>query len=82
VAENLDNLFGDDFNAGELSTFTGSTLGECNGFDMGTGVDWNHAVTIYHSGSFFVNTYNDLNLKSETIIFESFLTIFISIVKF
>jgi hypothetical protein len=32
------------------SSFTGSTLGECNGFDMGEGVDWDNAVTLLHSG--------------------------------
>ena len=50
VAEHLDNPLGDDFNQGEVSSFTGSTLGECNGFDMGTNVDWTNAVTIYHGG--------------------------------
>merc|ERR1712150_8214 len=43
VAENLDNIFGDDFNTGELSSFTGSNIGECNGFDLGsTNLDLNN----------------------------------------
>ena len=50
LAENLDNPLTADFTKGEISTFTGSTLGECNGFDMGAKIDWANAMTIYHSG--------------------------------
>ena len=68
VAENLDNLFGNDFQEGELSSFTGHTLGECNGFDLGQKSDWTAEgfMTIYHSGetdvrqcSFFMTSYAD-----------------------
>ena len=52
VAENLDNIFSDDFNRGELSSFDGSTLGECNGFDLGQKEDWTSCMTLYHSGMF------------------------------
>ena len=52
MAENLDNFFSDDFNRGELSSFDGSTLGECNGFDLGQKEDWTSCMTLYHSGMF------------------------------
>ena len=53
MAENLDNIFSDDFNQGELSSFDGSTLGECNGFDLGQKEDWTSCMTLYHSGMFW-----------------------------
>jgi len=58
VGENLDNLLGNDFNEGTISTFTGSSLGECNGFDMGSGTNWNNAVTLLHSGESYSSSSN------------------------
>ena len=55
VAENLDNFFSDDFNRGELSSFEGSTLGECNGFDLGQKEDWTSCMTLYHSGMQYIH---------------------------
>ena len=53
VAEDLDNKFHDDFDEGELSTFQGDVLGECDGFDIGKALDWSGCMTLYHSGIFF-----------------------------
>lgn len=50
MSENLDHPYGDDFNQGEITTFTGTLLGECDNFDLGTDNDWNNAITLYHSG--------------------------------
>lgn len=55
-------MLGNDFNEGTISTFTGSSLGECNGFDMGEGVNWNNAVTLLHSGE--TNIYMTIKLTS------------------
>ena len=54
VAENLDNPLGNDFNEGTISSFTGSTLGECNGFDLGDDFDITHLMTLYHSGTYII----------------------------
>ena len=49
----MDNKFHDDFDEGELSTFQGDVLGECDGFDIGKALDWSGCMTLYHSGIFF-----------------------------
>lgn len=50
VAKDLDNPGVNDFEAGWISSFTGSSLGDCDRFEMGTGVDWTIAMTVMHSG--------------------------------
>lgn len=46
----LDNLFTDDFNPGQVSTFEGDGLGDCNGFELGSGNNWRNFMTVYHEG--------------------------------
>jgi len=46
----LDNVGKDDFNRGTISTFTGATIGACNGFDLGK-TKQELSMKITHSGS-------------------------------
>ena len=46
----LDNVGHDDFNAGTISTFTGSNLGQCNKFDL-TSYTSDAVMKITHSGT-------------------------------
>ena len=64
VAENLDNIWGNDFNEGTISEFEGNTLGECNGYDLGDMKDWTEFMTLYHSGIIFATSIGKKTLKN------------------
>merc|ERR1712240_44122 len=46
----LDNIGKDDFNRGTISTFTGATIGHCNGYDLAKTKN-EISMKITHSGS-------------------------------
>merc|ERR1711974_426903 len=46
----LDNVGKDDFNRGTISTFTGATIGQCNGYDLAKTKN-EISMKITHSGS-------------------------------
>lgn len=53
MAKDLDNPQENDFERGKISTFNGSRLGECNGFNLGTKFE-DYApikMKILHSGN-------------------------------
>lgn len=50
IAEDLDNPFVIDFGQGQLSSFTGEVLQECNNYELGSNINWETGITLYHKG--------------------------------